>query len=346
MKSFVPLLPLLLLAGLGCSHEQSSEPYLNVSGATMGTTYSVRIVGPGLEEREWQQRIQQCLDDINARMSTYQPDSEVCCFNRSKTADWFPVSDDVARIVSVSLDISEQTGGAFDITVGPLVNLWSFGPDRRPVGIPSDAEIKAAQATIGYQHLEVRLDPPALRKTIPELAIDLSAIAKGYAVDQIGRQLEDAGVRAYMVEVGGEVRTRGRKADGSCWHIGIEEPVVGQRLLQNVLQLEDNCLATSGDYRNGFEWDGHWYSHEIDPQTGRPAEYGIASVSVLAPSTMLADAYATALMVMPEDAAWRLAEELGLGIMLVVRRSGKEPRRRVTSGFAAVILDDVPRGNP
>jgi thiamine biosynthesis lipoprotein len=222
------------------------------------------------------------------------------------------------------------------------VNLWSFGPDRRPEGIPTDEEIAAAKTVVGFEHLQVRLDPPALRKSVPELEIDLSAIAKGYAVDRVGELLEQGGIAAYMVEVGGEVRTRGRKLDGSAWRIGLEQPIVGKRQLQSVVQLENHCLATSGDYRNGYEWEGEWYSHEIDPETGRPAKYGVASVSVLGPSVMLADAYATAFMVMPAEDSERLAKELGLEIMLLVRRSDGETTNRSTPGFAELLLNMVP----
>ncbi len=307
----------------------------------MGTTFSVVTVGemsPG-EQEHWQQRVQQCLDDISARMSTYRADSEVSRFNRSTSSGWFAVSSDTAKVVAASLQVAQQTGGAFDITVGPLVNLWNFGPDRRPAGVPSDDEIEAARSLVGYQRLNVRLDPPSLSKRHPDLTIDLSGIAKGFAVDQVGELLEEGGVDAYMVEVGGEVRTKGTKGAEAPWRIGVERPAAGQRLVQSVLELKDNCLATSGDYRNFYEFDGQLYSHEIDPHTGRPVRHGVAAVSVLSDTAMLADAYATGLMVMPPEQAMQLATELGLEIMIVVR-GPKELGQRVTAGFADVMADD------
>lgn len=324
---------------VGLTRPRPAAP-TTLHGSTMGTTYTVRMAQMlSADERgRWQQRIQGCLDSINARMSTYQSESEVSRFNRSTSTDWFPVSRDTALVVQASLEVSEQTGGAFDITIAPLVNLWNFGPDRRPLGVPSPADIAAAQAEVGYQRLNVRLDPPALLKENPELTVDLSGIAKGFAVDRVGELLEEGGVDAYMVEVGGEVRTRGRKRDGHPWRIGIERPVVGQRVLESVLELTDHALATSGDYRNFFRWEGVLYSHEIDPRSGRPVEHGVAAVSVLTSTAMRADAYATGLMVMPPDEAWGLADRMGLEIMMVTRDQ-QEYRQRLTQGFARVMSE-------
>ncbi|MFV2067203.1 MAG: FAD:protein FMN transferase [Pirellulales bacterium] len=321
--------------------------FTTVSGSTMGTTYTVRIAGSlaPAEQELWQRRVQQCLDGVDARMSTYRADSEVSRFNRSASTDWFQVSHETAFVVAVSLEVARQTEGAFDITVGPLVNLWNFGPDRRPVGIPSDAEIEAARVRVGYHHLKARLDPPALLKQIPDLAIDLSGIAKGFAVDQLGALLKESGVDGYMIEVGGEVRTLGRKGNGERWRIGVERPVVGRRLVQTVLELEDTSLATSGDYRNFFLWEGASYSHEIDPHTGRPVQHAPAAISVLATSAMRADAYATGLMVMPPDQAWQLAESLELDIMMVTR-DPQGYQQRLTAGFVAAMLTDGKRGAP
>ncbi|MFO7908366.1 MAG: FAD:protein FMN transferase [Planctomycetota bacterium] len=338
MKHVALFMGLMIGAGLVTMVFTRSEPagLTTLNGSTMGTTYTVRLARemPVEARNSWQDRVQACLDGIDARMSTYQTDSEVSCFNRATSTDWFPVSRETALVVQTSLRVAEQTNGAFDVTVGPLVNLWHFGPERRPVGVPTDAEIEAARANVGYQHLSVRLAPPALRKAFPELTIDLSGVAKGFAVDRIGRLLEEGGIGSYMVEVGGEVRTRGTKSNGAGWQIGVEQPVVGQRKLQGVLELEDIALATSGDYRNFFEWDGQLYSHEIDPRTGRPVRHGVASVSVLADTAMRADAYATGLMVLPPDEAWGVAKDLGLEIMMVTR-GPRGDRQRVTRGFSS-----------
>jgi thiamine biosynthesis lipoprotein len=332
------LLILLLLAVWWVTAQGGQQVDTTLGGTTMGTSYQVRI-SPGLsatEEQRWHERIQASLDNVNALMSTYQADSEISCFNRSDSTDWYPVSSDTAQVVSVAMQVARQTRGAFDITVSPLVNLWNFGPDRRPAAVPTDGEIDAALEHVGYKQLQVRTDPPALRKDIPELTIDLSGIAKGFAVDQVGRLLENGGITSYMVEVGGEIRTRGRKHDGTSWRIGLERPEVGQRIVETVLQLQDNCLATSGDYRNVFEWEGQLYSHEIDPRTGRPVQNGLAAVSVLASSAMWADAYATGLMIMRPDEAWQLASEGELEIMTTVR-GPQGLTQRMTDGFAAAI---------
>jgi len=317
-----------------------SESLVTLRGETMGTTYQVHIAGTVTDAQPWRDKVQQCLDDVNARMSTYRADSEVSRFNRTDSTDWFPVSADTAQVVGAALQVSEQTGGAFDITVGPLVNLWSFGPDFRPSGIPSPEAIEAARANVGFQWLSVRLDPPALRKQVASLHIDLSAIAKGFAVDAVGQLLEEAGFDGYMVEVGGEVLARGTKADGQPWRIGVEQPVVGERRLHSVVALADRSLATSGDYRNVFQWEGELYSHEIDPRTGWPVRHGVAAVSVLSDSAMWADAYATGLLIMPPEEAWRLANKLELEIMLVEREAGQFSRR-ISDGFARSMVETI-----
>ncbi len=312
-------------------------------GSTMGTSYTVRLAEnlSAAEQGIWQERIQACLDQVDSRMSTYKSDSEVSRFNRTRSDEWFSVSRDTAFVVAAALDVSQATEGAFDITVGPLVDLWHFGPDQRPLDVPSDTEIASARSAVGYHHLEVRLEPAALRKKIPQVNIDLSAIAKGFAVDQVGELLEQGGVRAYMVEVGGEVRTRGTRPDGGAWRIGIERPVVGTRDLELVVNLKDISLATSGDYRNFFEANGRRYSHEIDPHTGRPVESDVAAVSVMDRSTMRADAFATGLMVMPPDKAWQLAGEMGLEIIMMMHRE-RGFQERTTPGFAAAVAERIP----
>ena len=199
--------------------------------------------------------------------------------------------------------------------------------------MPTDDQIAAAQADVGWQSLEVRLQPPALRKGKPGVHVDLSAIAKGFAVDEISRLCASHGIADYMVEIGGEVRTRGRKRDGTEWRIGVEAPVAGVRALQTVVEVGDAALATSGDYRNFFEADGRRYSHEIDPRTGRPITHELTSASVLAEDCMRADAWATALMVLGPDDAYQVAVEERLEVLLLIRTpTGLE--ERTTPGFA------------
>lgn len=275
---------------------------IKIEGRTMGPVKYTVVLDPvpqGADQQEIARQIQSELDLVNQSMSTYIDESEISRFNRSSSTDWFEVSLPTAQVVQRSLEISEQTGGAFDITIGPLVELWKFGTDKSAFQIPSDERIAQALKQVGYQKMAVRFDPPAIKKSQASIQIDLSAIAKGYAVDRVATKLNELKIPHYMVEVGGEVRTRGNKSDGSAWKIGIEVPdatQVGQ--YRHRVELKDQSMATSGDYRNFYEFDGKTYSHTIDPATGRPVTHALASLSVIASDCMSADAYATAGLVL------------------------------------------------
>lgn len=297
---------LFVTVAAGCRPLASQPIAATITGRTMGTTYRVHLAALPEEESPDQlhQRIDAALELVNDQMSTYRPDSEISRFNTSDSTDWFPVSPATARVVAEAQRISAASDGAFDITVLPLVNLWSFGPERRPDQVPSDAKIAERKALVGYENLDVRLDPPALRKNIPNLKVDLAAIAKGYGVDVVAELLETVGIKGYMVEIGGEVRTRGGKTDGSPWRIGIERPLTNQRSIARVLELNTTAMATSGDYRNFFEIEGVRYSHTINPRTGRPVTHNLAAVTILADSCMTADALATTVMVLGPEAGY------------------------------------------
>lgn len=326
---------LILVILLGChSENRVANDTILISGDTMGTVYRVKVSGPpdGLTDARLQQEVDARLKYINDRMSTYLPESEISRFNQMQDDEWFEVSPETAVVLSKALEISEKTNGAFDVTVGPLVNLWSFGPEGQHAEIPSDDEIEKAKANVGFQHIEVRASPPALRKTRPDIYVDLSAIAKGFAVDEVTRVLDGLGITRYMVEIGGEVRTRGRKQDGTAWKIGIEKPISTVRVLQHIVELEDRALATSGDYRNFFEKDGLRYSHTIDARTGRPVAHNLASVSVISDNCTFADTMATALTVMGPDEAFRYATDNNIDVLLIIRVSdGFEVK--TTEGF-------------
>jgi thiamine biosynthesis lipoprotein len=215
--------------------------------------------------------------------------------------------------------VGDLSGGALDVTVGPLVDLWSFGPAARPEGVaPSDQEIAAAMAAVDYNQLEVGHDPPALRKPSSACRIDLSSLAKGFAVDQVAEALKTLGIDSYMVEVGGEIRTAGLNPAGKPWQIAVEIPTTEGRGIQRIVALDDRTMATSGDYRNYFEQDGVRFCHIIDPRTGRPVCHRLASVSVLADSCMEADALATALFVLGPDEGLQLAADQNLAALFVV----------------------------
>jgi FAD:protein FMN transferase len=300
-----------------------------LQGSTMGTTYTIRYLpetGCTLKE-ELHQRIDEELRRVNQQMSTYIKDSEVTRFNESTSTDWFPVSRETAEIVNLSLELSEASEGAFDVTVGPLVNLWGFGPHKKRDSIPSEEELRTARARVGYKQLYARLDPPAIKKTNAELQIDLSAIAKGHGSDRVGALIQSNGISNYFVEIGGEIIVSGKRADGNPWRIGIEAPLDFQRSIHTTLDLSDAAIATSGDYRNFFEVDGKRFSHTIDPNTGRPVLHQLASSSVIANNCALADGIATCMMALGEERGLELAESKSWAVLLLVRKDGRFPAR-------------------
>lgn len=317
---------------------------VHIHGTTMGPiVWNVKVdaLPADLDADALQSRVQARLDRVNGLMSTWKPDSEVSRFNASRSTDWFEVSGETAAVVARALDISRSTDGAFDVTVAPLVNLWSFGEEKPTAdSLPDEAVLTAAREHVGWRKLEVDLAAPAIRKTDPDLTINLSAIAKGYAVDEVARLLDELDVDGYLVEIGGELRTKGAKPDGSAWKVGIERPLDDARRVHTSLDIGNRALATSGDYRNFFEVDGVRYSHTIDPRTGRPVEHDLASVSVVTEQCLDADAWATALMVLGTRQGYDLAVEQDLAVLFLVR-DGNTFTKRATPAFAA-LQPDVP----
>ncbi|MCB1022723.1 MAG: FAD:protein FMN transferase, partial [Acidobacteria bacterium] len=290
------------------------------AGAAMGTTWNVKILAPGeLGDREQQAgaAIRDALEDVNSKMSTYVADSELSRFNAHRSSDPFPVSAETMAVFVEAKRIGELTGGAFDITVGPLVNAWGFGPADRREDL-DQAALDELRSHTGWDKLLIHEGEGTLVKLDPELYCDLSAIAKGYAVDRVSAALTAIGFPDHMVEVGGEVYANGHNGEGRPWRIGIEKPdsVAG---MQRVVGLDGLAMATSGDYRNYFERDGKRFSHEIDPATGRPVEHRTASVSVLEPTCAAADALATGLIVMGEERGYQRAVELEIAAQFLIR---------------------------
>jgi len=319
---------LAVAAGCTASVSSNSKP-TELSGATMGTRYSIKCWSddPAIDGTTLRGAIDKLLEQINQQMSTYLPDSEISRFNAAPAGDWFAVSDATAFVTERALHYHHHTGGASDVTVGPLVKLWDFGPGRKPPGVPFETPsaelLAAAHAQVGGQHLQARRDPPALRKAIDVLQVDLSSIAKGFAVDAVSDLLKSRGLANYMVEVGGEVRAGGSRLDGKPWRIGIETPGVGQRAIHHVIALQDQALATSGDYRNFREIDGQKFSHIIDPRTGRPQPYRGWSVTLLTSTCLEADALATALLVMGEDQGYDWCVEHQIAALFLIRQSNE-----------------------
>lgn len=284
----------------GCSASEGVEIEA-ITGLAMGTSYTVKWVSSDhVKDVDIAKGVKSELARVEASMSTYLDASDLNGFNGAPVNEWHAVPEEMAVLVARALAISAQTLGAFDITVGPLVDLWGFGPDPVPEYIPSQTALDALRPAIGYQNLQVQRQPPALLKKATS-AIDLSAIAKGYSVDVIAQWLEAHEFNDYLVEVGGELRAHGHKPDGSPWRIAIETPSEDARQIYQVVKVNNMAVATSGNYRNYYQQEGVRYSHTLDPSTLRPVTHNLASVTVIDASAARADALATALMVMGGD---------------------------------------------
>jgi FAD:protein FMN transferase len=290
-------------------------------GTTMGTTFSVKIpkLPDGVDAAELRKEINDTLTRVDLMMSTYKPDSELSRLNQNRSTEWIGISAELAVVLDEALRISELSGGAYDVTVGALVNLWGFGPGEQEKKIPAPAEILREMKKFGFKKIRLNADKTAVRKEHPELYIDLSSIAQGYGADQVAELISGFGINHYLIDVSGEMRAGGTKADGTYWNIAIEKPVEGVRTVEQTIQVKDVAIATSGDYRNFFEVDGVRYSHTIDPRTGRPISHGLASVTVLDKTAMRADALATALIVLGPEAGFSLAEKLNVGALFISR---------------------------
>ena len=332
------LLALATLAIAGCERGTDRLPEYEMSGQVMGTTYSVKLVAPDVNAdiEALGDAVDRRLRAIDDRMSTYKPASELSRFNDAASTDWVPVSDELCDLVDRAIAIGEKTDGAFDITVGPLVDLWGFGAAGDNAAIPEAEEIAEARDRVGYTQLRADCSRPALRKTRGDLSIDLSAFAKGYAVDQAAEILITAKQADFLVEVGGELRMQGMNANRKPWAIAVEKPDPDSRSVESILHLTNTALATSGDYRNFFEIDGRRYSHTIDPRTGRPVEHEGAAVTVVTDSAADADALATALLVLGPDKGLELAASEDIAAYFLLR-TDKGLEQRATGKFARLV---------
>jgi len=306
---------------VGACDRASRLPEYKFAGPTMGTSFSIKLVAPreSLSKDALQQQVIDTLERIENLASTFRSHSEISLFNTSRSTEWIEVSVALCGVIEQTLAISRRTGGAFDITVGPLVTLWGFGPDNPVEQPPTPEHISAALARVGYERLQTDCVAPAVRKEQSDLVIDVSGWAKGYAADQLAALLDDNSVSDYMVEVGGEMRVRGHKADNLDWAIAIEAPLDFMRTPQVVLRLTDRGIATSGDYRNYFDYEGNRYSHTIDARSGWPVAHALAAVTVIDESAAFADGMATALMVLGPEAGPALAEKQGIAGYFMVR---------------------------
>lgn len=317
---------------------------LVLGGSTMGTSWSAKIVlqaGQALNQKALQAKLDQALIDFNQIASTYISDSEISRFNQHQSLEAFTSSKELALLIAQAKNIHQLSGGAFDITIAPLIELWGFG--KTVIGqdrLPGEQSIALAQANMGSNKLNLIINHSAptarLIKSQANITIDLSAIAKGRGVDLVAEILEQQGYQNYMVEIGGEIRANGLNSQNKAWQIAIEKPIANERSVQKVVGLRNTAIATSGDYRNFFEIDGQRYSHSINPKSGWPVKHELVSVTVLHPEAMLADAWATALIVVGPKKAMQLAEEQDLAIYLIERTSSGL-KEHVNQKFADTI---------
>jgi FAD:protein FMN transferase len=342
--SAVYIFPTLLIAALtGACRNNHPPAEIVLRGLTMGTTYTIRIVDrhPAgnlhLDRSRIQDGVNEVLEEVNQRMSAFRADSEISSFNRRSDTAWFSVSTDTAAVVAHAIEISRLSDGAFDVTVAPLIDLWGFGPVHPSRLPPNDADVTIVKKRCGWEKLAVRCQPPALRKLSPFITCNLSAIAKGFGVDQVAARLREFGYQDYLVEIGGEVAGHGQNSQGRFWNIGIECPDPESHQLETSLRLHDAAMATSGDYHNYFEKNGVHYSHTIDPQTGRPITHALASVTVVATTCMHADALATAINVLGPEKGFDLAERANVAVLLVIHKGKKNFLERRNRAFDRLL---------
>ncbi len=341
---------------LAATRSAAAEP-VALTGRALGTTWTVKFLQPAppLNPATLTARISATLERLEQQFSTYRPNSELSRFNAARTTEWITVSPELARVATDSRALSVLTGGAFDATIFPLVDLWGFGPQRRSGPPPSAAEISAARARTGYRRLESRASPPALRKTSPNLAADFSSMAKGFAADTVAVQLTSLGSTDHYVQIGGDIATVGTRP----WRVAIEQPsspavlpgvppsesgtgvppVVSpkptptpsdgpatslsppSRALDHArnFDLTGQSLSTSGDAHNSFTHAGRRYGHILDPRTGEPVSSPLASVSVIAPTCTQSSARATALFILGPDAGFALAVRERWSALFLIR---------------------------
>lgn len=326
---FKPVLAAALAIVLtGCFVSEQVESF---DGPTMGSTYSVKFVsGKGVPSKDvLQHETEAILAELDRQLSTYRSDSDIARFNALPAGRCETVPATIRELVAAGERLSNESAGALDLTVGPLLDLWGFGPHGHGERVPDAGEIAATRQRVGHQYL--RVEGEQLCKDVP-LQVDFNSIAAGYAVDLVSARFESLGVSNYLVEITGELKAKGRKPDGAPWRIAIEAPREDERTAQKVIDLDGYAISTSGDYRNYFERDGKRYSHTIDPQTGAPINHRLAEATVADPSGLRADGLSTVLMVMGEERGLAFAEQQGIAAFLVIRQ-GTEFITKSSSAF-------------
>jgi thiamine biosynthesis lipoprotein len=323
--------------GLAVSACEQREPRHELRGRTMGTSWRVLAVAPTIERSVLESEVETVLEQVDLALSTYRPDSELSRFNAQRSDGWVAVSTTVLELALISAQLSTETDGAFDPTVAPLLQLWGIGAARGPLAsAPDEAALADARARVGHELLDLRRTPPALRKRLAGLELNVDAVAPGYAVDLIAARFEALGVTRYLVEIGGEVRGRGHSERGQPWRVAIERPQVGRPVPYAVVELDGMAISTSGDYRSGHEVGGERVSHTLDPRSLRPVRHRLAAVSVIAPTAARADALATALTVMGPVAGLAWAEERDIPALFLLPGADGHLEERATRAFGRI----------
>ncbi|MEL6531932.1 MAG: FAD:protein FMN transferase [Pseudomonadota bacterium] len=329
------MLLITIISLTGC---RSAPEVLRLNGETMGTTYSVTAIDPTgeLELSAVQGAVDETLARVNAQMSNWDPNSEISRFNAAQTTEPIEISPELYEVIELAQEVHMFSDGQFDLTLGPLIELWGFGERTAESPVPSAEAIEAALAITGQSDtLTLEAAPARLTKAFPETTVYLAAIAKGYGVDAVAATLAGLGVENYLVEIGGDLITAGTNPDGRPWRIGIERPELASQRIEQLVDISGLAMATSGDYRNFFEEDGVRYSHIIDAQTGRPITHSTASVTVLAGDAMSADAWATALLVLGAERGMALSLRLDLAVYFTERDTTSEELAFITRASPA-----------
>jgi thiamine biosynthesis lipoprotein len=313
------------------------------AGPTMGTTWTLKLWGAQLSGAEAAALADSAagrMDEVNRLMSTYDSTSELSRFNAARSTEAMALSPATLEVVATALRVSRETGGALDITVAPLVDAWGFGPAGRPATVPAGSTLAKLATRIGYQRLRLDQAAGTLAKGTPDMAIDLSAVAKGYAVDRAAAVLLEAGVGDFLMEIGGELRASGTRPDGRAWRVAVERPADSSRTIHQVVELGAAAVATSGDYRNFYVRGGRRYAHLIDPRTSAPVTHAGASVTVVAPDCATADAWATALSVLGPQDGFALADSAGIAALFVWQTEAGFDSRATAAFSDAVRVTD------
>ena len=354
MRKFLPILFILFIFSCENEKQDTTSNYLMVSGETMGTTYHITYKDD--LKRNLKADFDKLLVIINNGVSTYIKDSDISLFNQAKALEEIPVGIHFLNNLIASKEIFEKTTGYYDPTVMPLVNYWGFGYTDKKLVLQIDSlTVDSIQQFVGFEKINSTFEYlfeegdkvaqkkyGTISKSVSNVQLDFSAIAKGYAVDIISDFLKDKKINNYLVEIGGELRCKGKNPRGKIWTTAINTPKINSKLTdyEAIVQIDNKAIASSGNYRNFHEVNGEWYGHEINPKTGFPEKSNLLSVSVLAKNCILADAYATAFMVMGLDKAKELTNQLeGIDAFFIYANEKGELEQVYTDGFVGYLIE-------